>query len=322
MALARGGLAYTVEKRAVAPTRAVGPGPVLRHDTAGSFVTIRSDRQTVLGVVGESYHPLQNLDAFAVLQPLLDADILALETGGALRGGADAWLLARVTASQMTQPVQDAFRDEILPYVLFANNHSGRRDAIIAETPIRVVCGNTLTLAEHLIDAHRGRRFSVSHSRGAELRIVEAARTLFAAIVQRYGRLAADFELLRSCRLTETEFDRLVLDPTAPEPDRSLGATAVERALRRRTEVRRLWTEGEGHAGAYTAWEAYNGLVQAVEHDPAFEPDQPGETRVASMLDGDLGKLLTHTLDRLVAHSGARRSSPWGALAGSAVPGG
>lgn len=74
----------------------------------------------------------------------------AVETGGVLRDGADAWLLVRWDIDRFDPDVRDVFGKDggILPYALVAANHSGRRGVLLGHTSIRVCCANTLGMAE------------------------------------------------------------------------------------------------------------------------------------------------------------------------------
>lgn len=111
-----------------------------------AYVTIRTDTGGELGSVGKSYAVLQNEEAFRALEPLVSEGVVCLETGGVLRSGADIWMLGRFDIDHFGPVVRDVFADEVVPYCLFSNNHSGRRKACVAFTPIRVVCdgGNGL----------------------------------------------------------------------------------------------------------------------------------------------------------------------------------
>ncbi|CAN5654802.1 hypothetical protein BH23GEM5_BH23GEM5_03150 [soil metagenome] len=42
--------------------------------------------------------------------------------------------------------VREVFADEVIPFGLISNNHAGQRKVVVQESPIRVVCANTLTL--------------------------------------------------------------------------------------------------------------------------------------------------------------------------------
>lgn len=253
----------------------------------GVRVTVREDRGTVLGVVGTTYKPLQNHEVFEVLKPLLDRGVAALETGGTLSGGKRAWMMAKFNIADPV--VQEVFASEVVPFALLAASHSGRESAMLMETPVRVVCANTLRSAE----ASGGIRFRVRHSGKGSVRLVEAADNLFGRLTDRYRNIALEFKRMKERRLTALEFERLVLDPVAPIPDANDHETqrgygiAHDRAMAVRHAVTAAWRGGKGHTGNESAWEAYNGLVEVLDHNEALYKIAPGN-RLTAMLTGAL----------------------------------
>lgn len=309
-ALARAGLDFEVEKQ---PTFRTRPDGTL-VDNEQAFVIVRTDREIELGNVGWAYVPLQNRDAFAALDPLIDRGLVTLETGGSLRRGADVWLLGRFDLRQLGRTAREVFGAELVPFLLFTNNHSGRRPAAIALTPIRVVCANTLGAAESLMDSS-GRAVRVQHTETARWRIIEAANELLASITGRYDVLAEQYRDLKNCVLAYGEFERLVLDIAAPAPrslpdwntDATLADAVLYRSRRQREEIHRLWAAGTGHSGDHTAWEAYNAVVECVDHNAELFPVPGGVYRIDSLLYGPLGEIKQAVLAALTAHARASR---------------
>lgn len=130
-ALTLGGLDFEVAVRPLyirTPATPALPDVLTYERAADAFATVRTDRETVLGVVSGRYQPLQNRDAFGVLVPLLDAGLASLETGGALRDGRDAWMLVRFNIDSPV--VQEVFADEVIPFGMISNNHSGQRKVV------------------------------------------------------------------------------------------------------------------------------------------------------------------------------------------------
>lgn len=252
-----------------------------------SNLIVRTDRMEVLGHVGGYYRPLQNGDAFRVLEPLLDAGLAELETGGTLRGGRDVWMMVRFRIDNPV--VQEVFTDEVVPFGLISNNHSGSRAVIVQETPIRVVCANTLSVAVGGMSA--GVR--VRHTQNVTVRTVEAAESLWGSLTERYARVAQAYQRLKAHFLDEEMFRRLVLDVAAPIPQelQEKELTARQETSRRRLEERRarltqLWDEGDGHTGDRSAWEAYGAVTQSVDHDVEHWPVRT--LRTQQMMGGSL----------------------------------
>ncbi|HEU0299190.1 MAG TPA: DUF932 domain-containing protein [Longimicrobium sp.] len=315
-ALRLAGLDFEVEMRPAYARKTTDDGDEYFVPSDTARLVIRTDNEKELGSVGNWYTPLQNADAFRVLVPLLDAGILELETGGSLRDGADVWLLAKFNLDRFGPVVREVFADEVVPFGLIANNHNGRRGVLLQLTPIRVVCANTLGMAE--AGARNGRAITVRHTQGVEAGVVAAAETLFKGIVERYEVVAAQYRTLKAVALEEAEFRRMVLDVIAPHPlenprfnpDGMMARSVVERAERKRTELTRLWTAGDGHTGDHSAWEAYNAATQALDHNADLWPTRGGVWRTASLLDGQLGTMKMEVLNGLVSHTAARLEAP------------
>jgi phage/plasmid-like protein (TIGR03299 family) len=268
---------------------------------------VRTDRNAELGVVGPSYKPLQNRDAFRALVPLLDNGVAKLDTGGTLRGGADAWLSARFDLSRLGPVVQEVFGDEIIPYAVIRCNHVGRRETSAMVTPVRIVCANTLGMAED--GATKDTEISVKHVGDVEVKILEAADKLFGGLVTRYEAVAAQYKMLKAVELDMDIFRRTVLDVVAPDPRKNkrfnpearMAELVVERHEAKVREATRLWTQGKGHTGDHSAWEAYNGAVEMLDHNVELYPTKAGVYRTQSALDGVIGTMKQEVLNRLVA---------------------
>lgn len=261
---------------------------------------VRTDTAQELGGVGRKYTPLQNVEAFRVLEPLLDTGIARLETGGSLREGADVWLQVRFDVERFGPIVREVFADAVIPYGLISNNHNGRCGARAQITNIRAVCANTLGMTERAA-RKGGRAIVVRHTPNVAREIIKAAQTMFQGIVDRSEEAARAYRALQQVALQEAEFRRLVLDIIAPEASTEANSHTVELAEERRAEVRRLWDEGDGHLGDRSAWEAYNGGVQAIDHNARLFPtDGP---RTASLMNGSLAEKKVLLLDGLTRHA-------------------
>ena len=312
-ALEAAGLDFEVRTEPIYRKRTIvagdaGAGEVIDEvfeEVKDARVTVRTDRNEVLGVVGSRYTPLQNKDAFAVLRPLIDEGLLTIETAGALRGGRDVWVLGRFHVE--SDLVQEVFGTEIVPYALISNNHAGTRQVIVQETPIRVVCANTLGAATRRAAEKLDRAFGIRHTASVEAKTVDAALSLWGDLVARYENVARQYQLLKATYLDEALFRKLVLDLVAPIPQKPRGEpskqyeAAVRRAETKRAKIEWLWDHGKGHTGDRSAWEAYNAVVEAIDHDE--ELFRTRGSRLQSLYDGALGRTKQAVLDELVAYA-------------------
>ena len=308
-AMTLGGLDFDVELQ---PMRATVPvnetGDTIEVDVPNHRAVVRMDRKNVLGVVGPSYHVLQNADAFRVLEPLVDAGVATIETGGTLREGRDVWMMTKWNISDPM--VRDVLGAEVQPYALISNNHTGARKVTLQETPIRVVCANTLGFA--LQDLSKA--ITVRHTANVKERVVDAATELFANVISRYQKIATQYAALKATVLDEQQFSALVLDVLAPLPDFgkvnerkdniALAAfeKATERAQAKRHRLNHLWMYGDGHTGDSSAWEAYNAATQSLDHDSGF---WGAKNHLESMFDGGISRDKQAVMDSLVGFATA-----------------
>jgi len=326
-AVAKGGVGYTVEKVPAYYRRRDlerSPSEPMFQQAPDSYLIVRTDRQKVLGHVGNVYTPLQNRDAFRVIEPLLEDGIARIETTGALRGGADAWMLVRFDRPAILRRIQEngfardahvdfsqieTLLDEVVPYGLIANNHDGSRKVVLKETAVRVVCANTLAMS---LNATEGTTIKVKHTGDVEDNVRASSRILFGSYAEKVAAFAGHRTVLRRTDLPEPAFDRLILDPVVPfrhlekriQKGDASGRTeaALERALNRRQAIRNLWDHGKGHEGARNAWEAYNALIEWTDHAPdAISGDE--ERRIRSAYNGKLDRVKHERLNALVTYA-------------------
>jgi len=111
---------------------------------APAYATMASDTKALLGVVGERYQPLQNIEAFAFTDSLVKGGEMKYVTAGALGSGERIWILAQATKDT---PIEIIKGDPIDSYLLFSNSHDGSSGVEMRSTSITVVCQNTLAMA-------------------------------------------------------------------------------------------------------------------------------------------------------------------------------
>jgi len=170
------GLDWTVESKPVFTDGGIA--------IPGYCANTRSSDNSVLGIVGERYQVVQNADAFAFTDSLIEEGDVRYETAGSLRDGKTIWMLAKM-------PEQKILDDKFEPYICFTNSHDGTGAIKVCMTPIRVVCNNTLNLA--LKKAKR--TWSAKHTGSIGAKLDEAKATLGLAS-QYMGELNENAELL------------------------------------------------------------------------------------------------------------------------------
>ena len=222
---------------------------------AGAWATVRQTDRRALGVVGDQYTILQNRDAFNWFQPFLDTKQVRFETAGSLHDGEIVWAMAKL-AGNLTVGKDD----DVAKYLLLAHSHSGRLKVQISTTPIRVVCQNTLRMAQ---SSKETRLFSsIRHTKNMESRLNDAreevakANHLFLLSLEKYQFLASK----RVDNSTVDTYFRKVLDinPDKTEP-------ISTRNQNRLDGLKKLFFMGKGSelaTASGTWWGAYNAVTE------------------------------------------------------------
>lgn len=210
---------------------------------------VRQDTGLVLGVVGNRYEPVQNVEAFQFLDNLLGTDLL-FETAGSIASGKRIWVLTKVPA------YVEIGGDNTEQFVLFHNSHDGKSSVAVLCTLIRVVCQNTLN------SAIRGAKntYKFRHVGDPSLRIHEAREVLQIAID--YG---AQFKILgdqlASQKMTDNKLSKVIDELWPAESDR---------AVANRDNVRSIILnlhKGSNTVGnsPQTKWSGYNAIVEYLD---------------------------------------------------------
>ena len=217
---------------------------------------VRSDTGDVLGVVGNSYVPVQNHQAFGFLDAVVADGDLRYHTAGALGKGERVWMLAKLPSDIRVKNSDDITEK----YLLLSNSHDGSSSLRVHFTPIRVVCSNTLAIAAQ---CGRGQGVSIIHKGDLAAKVTQAQEVLGLAnrfyddVEEQLNRLANHYPSLRQLE----EYFRQVY------PDSPDGESARTKNVRQ--EMLRLFEQGIGHDMPeirHTTWTALNAVTEYVDH--------------------------------------------------------
>jgi phage/plasmid-like protein (TIGR03299 family) len=249
---------------------------------ASHRAVVRTDTGDILGVVGERYRPLQNAEQFAWFAPFLETREVALETCGALKGGAIVWILARILREDATVSADDKIRK----YLLLSSSHDGSMATNVGFNPIRVVCWNTLSAAL-ATDSRRMLKIKHTDKQHDALRL---ARECVNLADRQFDATAEQYRKLLACRVDRSDivaYVRKVFDVAPDAQDKDI-STRQRNILDR---VITLATSGVGNDGK-TVWSAYNGVTQYITHEQGRNAD----SRLRSTWYGDGAKMNARAL--------------------------
>lgn len=284
--LAAAGLDYVVVKE---------PSLFEGRPIPGKYVTVRADTRQPLGVVGEIYEPFQNLQAYGLLDELLEYGMV-VETAGSFRGGSRTFISARMPGNLVIDP--DGIADVIEQYMIIHNSHDGTTPVIVDVTPWRPVCKNTEGFA--LRDAVRTHR--IRHTKAAPDKAAEASQAL-GLMNQYYSEWVAEETVLLHTPITLDQVDKLIgevwgeLRDDAPQ-------RSVDEYARRRRQVHDLF-ENEINRVGLNAYAAERAVTAHVDHFTRLRPrndlrDNPLAALGQAILEDTQGKTKSRAHARLM----------------------
>ena len=215
------------------------------------------DQSPVLGIVGEQYTPLQNVDAFTFFDPIVGEKAAIYHTAGVIGNGERIWILAK-----LPDDIRVAGDDITEKYLLLSNSHDGNSAVNVKLTPIRVVCQNTLSQA-----LRQGPSISIIHTPSLPARL-QQANQLLGIVRIHYVKLEEAYQKMAARSVSAAEL-KTYLREVFPEPKEPENERGKQRAADFRAQAERLFAEGTGNSvpGVNgTLWAAYNGVVEFVDY--------------------------------------------------------
>lgn len=219
----------------------------------GYKFNVRSSDDTVLGVVGSRYKPVQNTEAFAFTDELIGGEV-RYETAGSLSSGKRIWMLARMDDVKILD-------DTVEPYLCLTNSHDGYGSLKVCMTPVRVVCQNTLNCAL----AGAKRTWTVRHTGSVMSRVAEAAQTL--NLAHSYmGSLKQTAEELYALKIPTVDFTELSsqMFPITGETTKR----KAESQLILRDQLKTAWEMDDLGNIRNTGWGFLNAVSDMATHRP------------------------------------------------------
>ena len=210
------GLDYSVQKRRLFTMGSEKPNPseegisiIQPIDVPDYYATVRTDSEAVLGVVGKDYEVVQNRDAFAFFDSIVDGDGIQYETAGALGKGERIFITAKLPSY-----IRVGNDDLIEQYLFLTTSHDGYGSITAAFTPVRIVCNNTLNAALR----NCSNALKIRHTTNAKERLAQAHQLM--GITNRFSQeLEGIFNRWAKIRITDPEVKKLIQMALVPNKE-------------------------------------------------------------------------------------------------------
>lgn len=260
--LAAAGLDWHVEKRPI-EYRNIITGDM--ETMPRQYLNQRTDTGKALGVVGEIYTPLQNFEAYEMLEDLIGLGMVC-ESAGVLDGGSRVFVTAEVPEAMIVDP--GGLADKVRQFLAIMNSHDGKTPLTGVLTPWRIACGNTHRFAVR--DA--AYRWKIRHTKNAKNKIEEARRAL-GMTVEYYTELAAEETALVHTDVTSDDVESLISELWAIKKSAtgeiSKRSTTID--TNRREKIHELFAFESGRVGR-NAYALENAITGYVDHFADLRP--------------------------------------------------
>lgn len=266
-----------------------------------AFATIRTDDNSVLGIVGNGYNILQNNDAFNFFDSIAERGDAIYETAGSLFGGRKIFITAKIPGLIQVGTGEDVSEK----YVLLTNSHDGTGAVTAKLIVTRVVCNNTLTAALR----ESGRTVSIRHSQLMHDKL-KLASDMLGIANQRFLDMEAQFNAMANVNMTEIQirdflnrcFDVNGVKGDKQTEDQEADARDEKRAI---AQVMELHESGKGSDMTRgTLWGAFNAVTEWTNHYRTYKERTNGNSREDNKLNSLLFGQSAAVADRALALAG------------------
>jgi len=243
----------------------------------------------ILGVLSINFTPVQNIEAFEFFDEVVADKVAKYHTAGSLLNGARIWMLAKLNGNGKGSTISIQ-GDAVDKYLLLMNGHDGGLALKMFFTPIRVVCMNTLMVAETQALRGRSETFYARHTEGIKGRMIEA-RDILGISVKFYDDFTEKARRLARIQLPPAELPRLLVaafqttGAIRPEDVVQPEEFSKRREQQFQTVTRLFEGEGKGLDAPKikgTKWAAYNAIVEYVDYAREHHGGNPNDLRLRS----------------------------------------
>jgi phage/plasmid-like protein (TIGR03299 family) len=284
-AIIKAGLDWEVEKQEIYASQDKIHSQIIPTHKA----VVRTADQQILGIVGNRYQPIQNLEAFDFMDSLVEDGDMRYHTAGSLYGGQKIWLLGKISETEILP------QDKIDHYLFLYNSHDGSSSLRVVFTTIRVVCANTAQVA---LRQAAGEGVKVRHTKNLREKIQQAKGVLGIA-----HKGFQDFDAWAKgavrTQLTANQWNK-VLEKVVPMPPPHLITKKAETMRQNvRDNISQLYYDGTGQdipGVAGTGWAAYNAVVEYSNYQRKARGGDHQAKRFEASLFGGGNKMIQRTM--------------------------
>lgn len=268
------------------------------------YFTVRDtkhDANQILGAVKSRYVPVQNEDAFAWADNILEGGG-RWDSAGSFRESAVVFGAMEINEAEIVVD-RNGLNDRVKMYLLISNSHDGSKPLQASITPVRIICQNTLNMALKTTK----QSFKVKHTASADAKAMAArdALNLTFKYAQEFSGIA---NTMYQTKFSEQQFDTLIKQ-LYPKPEASTkadGTLTYGAVTRWQKNIDLIYDLRKSHTNRDidgTAWGAYNTLTERLDWFRISKDTEASALAASGFVDGANNEK-QNILDRILEMSG------------------
>lgn len=218
-----------------------------------TYADIAGTGLTALGVVGNRYTPIQNSEAFDLLNNIVDESGANFDSAGIVGNGRKCYITMKLPNTIQVANGNDA----IDTYLNCFNSHDGSSAFRIQVTFLRLICTNGMT------GMVGGESITLRHTANATVKVQEAREALHIVFAQQQ-EFEAEINKMLGIKMTDKDFKEFI-ETLVPEPKADSSTRAINSVEKMRGELMGLWRADTQANVKNTAWAAFSAVTEYVD---------------------------------------------------------
>ena len=230
------------------------------------FSTLRTDTKQPLGTVGNRYEIVQNKDAFAFFDAIIDSKEAIFETAGALGNGERIFVTAKLPEDMLVAG------EPCNKYIILTNSHDGSSSILAGFTSVRVCCSNTLQAAMRDLT----NKVAIRHNTGAKEKLAEAYKIM--QIGSKYmNEVEEIFNQMAKTKMEDDNLKKYIEEVMKSEYVAKSEKEKDEQSTRFKNQVNAIYdfalsdSTQTTEAARGTVWGAYNSISGYFNHVKKYD---------------------------------------------------
>lgn len=252
-AIKLGGLDFTVRVSEDPVSTTVNGKTISVDSKFMTYADVPNFGLSALGVVGNRYTPIQNSEAFDLLNNIVDESGANFDSAGIVGNGRKCYITMKLPNTIQVAGGNDA----IDTYLNCFNSHDGSSAFRIQVTFLRLICTNGMT------GMVGGESITLRHTSNATVKVAEAREALGVVFAQQQA-FEDEINKMLGIKISDKDYKEFI-ESLIPYPVGEASTRATNSVDKMRGELMGLWRADTQANVKNTAWAAFSAVAEYVD---------------------------------------------------------